>query len=66
MVAHATLTGAELHECKGADSAPANTVRVSDGAGSGAWQKITLDSINTASVKNLNKRALSVSPKLWS
>lgn len=41
MVAHATLTGSELHECKGADSAAANTVRVSNGSGSGTWQKIT-------------------------
>jgi hypothetical protein len=56
VVAHATLTGAELHECKGADSASANTVRVSDGSGSGTWQKITIDSINTTSVKNLNRQ----------
>lgn len=56
MANHASLTGAELHECKGADSAAANTVRVSDGAGSGAWQKITSDSINTSSIKNINKQ----------
>lgn len=56
MANHASLTGAELHECKGADSAAANTVRVSDGAGSGTWQKITSDSINTSSVKNVNKQ----------
>jgi hypothetical protein len=56
VVAHATLTGAELHECKGADSASANTVRVSDGSGSGTWQKISIDNINTSSVKNLNKQ----------
>ncbi len=56
MVAHATLTGAELHECKGADAASANTVRVSDGSGSGTWQKITVDSVNLSSIKNLNKQ----------
>lgn len=56
MVPHATLTGVELHECKGADSASVNTVRVSDGSGSGNWQKITIDSINTTSVKNLNSQ----------
>jgi hypothetical protein len=56
LVAHATLTGAELHECKGADAASANTVRVSDGAGSGTWQKIAVDQINASSVKNLNKQ----------
>ena len=56
MVLHSTLTGVELHECKGADSASANTVRVSDGSGSGTWQKITIDNINTSSVKNLNSQ----------
>ena len=56
MVAHATLTGEELHECKGADAASANTVRVSDGSGSGTWQKITVDSVNLSSIKNLNKQ----------
>jgi hypothetical protein len=56
VVLHSTLTGVELHECKGADSASANTVRVSDGSGSGTWQKITIDNINTSSVKNLNSQ----------
>ncbi len=56
MVDHSTLTGAELHECKGADAASANTVRVSDGSGSGTWQKLTIDSVNTSSIKNLNKQ----------
>lgn len=54
MVAHATLTGSELHECKGADSAASNTVRVSNGSGSGTWQKITSSSIDTSSIKNVN------------
>ena len=34
---HRNLTGADLHEPKGADSALAGMVYVSDGAGSGAW-----------------------------
>lgn len=37
MVAHSTLTGAELHEPKGVASATENTVYVADGLGSGAW-----------------------------
>lgn len=36
-VQHSSLTGAELHEPKGADSASTGEVYVSDGAGSGAW-----------------------------
>lgn len=39
-VAHATLTGSELHEPKGADSAGLGTVYVADGAGSGSWSSI--------------------------
>lgn len=37
MALHATLTGAELHEPKGADSASSGDVYVSNGAGSGNW-----------------------------
>jgi len=36
-VAHATLTGADLHEPKGIGAASALTVYVADGVGSGAW-----------------------------
>lgn len=36
-VAHSTLTGVNLHEPKGADSASEGEVYVADGAGSGAW-----------------------------
>lgn len=44
-VAHSTLTGSDLHECKGTASATASSVRVADGSGSGSWTVI----------KNLNK-----------
>lgn len=54
MALHANLTGADLHEPKGAASASANTVYVADGAGSGTWEKITLDSLDTTSVQNPN------------
>lgn len=44
-VQHASLTGANLHEPKGADAATANEVYVADGAGSGTWQKAEEGSI---------------------
>lgn len=37
MALHKDLTGAELHEPKGADTATSGTVYVANGAGSGAW-----------------------------
>lgn len=36
-VAHSSLTGANQHEPKGADTATADQIYVSDGAGSGTW-----------------------------
>jgi len=56
--AHSTLTGAELHEPKGAAGATANQIYISDGAGSGTWTTVnntnkeiityTIDDISTA------------------
>ena len=40
MAQHKDLTGAELHEPKGADSASDGDVYVANGAGSGAWTAI--------------------------
>lgn len=40
MALHKDLTGAELHEPKGADSATAGTVYVADGSGSGDWTPV--------------------------
>lgn len=60
MPSHADLTGADLHEPKGADSASLDTVYVADGAGSGAWQKVEAAQIDTTSVLNVNKFSLSV------
>jgi hypothetical protein len=34
---HASLTGSQVHEPKGVQTAPSGTVYVSDGAGSGDW-----------------------------
>ena len=39
-VAHSTLTGAELHEPKGVDTAALGTVYVANGAGSGSWNSV--------------------------
>lgn len=46
-VAHADLTGADLHEPKGADTAAADKVYVSNGTGSGTWQKITSSQLDS-------------------
>lgn len=52
-IQHRILPDSELHEPKGAASAIGGTLYVSDGTGSGAWQKIpatSLQGISTASV----------------
>ena len=41
------MTGANLHEPKGADTATANKVYVADGVGSGAWQKVDEDQLSS-------------------
>jgi hypothetical protein len=51
--AHKNITGADLHEPKGAGAASASTVYVADGAGSGTWQKISTSEIDTT-FKNSN------------
>lgn len=40
MTKHSLLSGADLHEPKGADTASAGTVYVADGSGSGTWSNI--------------------------
>lgn len=55
MPAHADLTGSDLHEPKGADTASANTAYVSDGAGSGTWKKLTETSLNIANLSITGK-----------
>jgi hypothetical protein len=47
-IEHKDLTGAQLHEPKGADTAADGTVYVADGSGSGAWENLL------SSVYNLN------------
>jgi hypothetical protein len=59
MVAHASLTGANLHEPKGAASASADTVYVADGAGSGSWVKIDSANLDATSLLTTNKLVFS-------
>lgn len=58
MPLHASLTGADLHENKGVAAASDNTVATAS-SGTTVWQKITASSIDTATVKNLNRLTLS-------
>lgn len=58
MALHATLTGADLHEPKGVAAASANTVYVANGSGSGTWSKVGASSVETGTVKNLNKEQM--------
>ena len=56
MAEHSTLTGSDLHEPKGASTASVNTAYIANGAGSGAWSKVGVNSIDSSSVKGLNQR----------
>ena len=49
-VQHKNLTGSNLHEPKGIASATANKVYVSNGSGSGSWQVLPEESIDTTGV----------------
>lgn len=55
MALHSTLTGADLHEPKGADAAPASTAYISNGAGSGSWVKVPASALDPTTNKTLNK-----------
>lgn len=46
-VQHNTLTGADDHEPKGAAAASTERIYLSDGAGSGSWDKLPASSIDT-------------------
>jgi hypothetical protein len=54
-VAHASLTGADLHEPKGIGSASINTAYFSNGAGTGTWSKVNVAKVDTTSILNVNK-----------
>lgn len=40
-VQHSALTGSDLHECKGADTAPSGTVPVATGGGTAVFQSLS-------------------------
>lgn len=48
MAVHSQLTGDDLHEPKGVESATAGELYVADGAGSGAWQSLDFDSFGAS------------------
>lgn len=60
MAEHRNLTGASLHETKGASTASANTVHKADGAGATSWSKLTSVNVDTTSIFNVNKHWLIV------
>lgn len=55
---HKDLTGADLHEPKGIDSASVNTVYLANGTGGGAWGQIPSSTIDPTTVKNLNREQM--------
>lgn len=55
---HSALSGSQLHESKGVDSASTDQVFSADGAGSGSFKKITSDMVDSSSIFNINKRYL--------
>lgn len=70
MSVHKDLTGADLHEPKGADTATAGKVYVSDGAGSGVWTTasaiVTNTAFTTGDLKPTHKVTADTSWILWS
>ena len=46
-IQHVDITDPQIHEPKGASTASANTVYVADGNGSGDWNKVTFDAMDT-------------------
>ena len=59
MALHKDLVEGELHEVKGASTASADQVLVSNGTGSTTFKKITTSNIDLTNIKNLNKSYLS-------
>lgn len=52
-VQHANVSVGNIHECKDANIASINTVRIADGSGSGSWNLVPPASIT--GVNNINK-----------
>lgn len=69
MAVHRNLTGADLHEPKGADTALSGQVYVADGAGSGSWLDastiITNSAFTTGDLKITHKTTADTGWILW-
>lgn len=59
-VAHSTLTGADLHEPKGVETAGAGTAYLADGVGSGTWSS-PLANLNNSNLVVLSTRITDIS-----
>ncbi len=53
-VTHASLTGSDLHETKGASAASANTVHIANGSGATSWAKVGSSNVDSSSIFNTN------------
>lgn len=51
-IQHRLLTGSDLHEPKGAESAASGEVYVANGSGSGAWDKLTVANVDVTAITN--------------
>lgn len=58
-IEHSEIEDPQIHEPKGASSAASKTIYISDGAGSGAWNKIDSDSL-----KGLSSHATNTNLKI--
>lgn len=59
MALHKDLTGADLHEPKGVETAAVGRVYVSNGAGSGSWKKPGLNEIDPTGIPGLTTFSVS-------
>lgn len=69
-IQHSAITDPQVHEPKGASTASANTVYVSNGAGSGTWQVLTTDSLDFADIvteiqADLDDGTLDITGRYW-
>ena len=60
MAAHASLTGADLHESKGYDTATVGQIRVANGSGGATMKKITTSELDTTSIFDVNQHVFTV------
>jgi len=59
-VQHSVLTGSNLHESKGVDTATNKTVYIANGGGSGAWAKVSPQSLSGLSTNGSAGQFVSV------